>query len=43
MENSERESMVKVKVKVNEDQCSIAEKKVIYRGWKAMPFVIGEI
>lgn len=41
MENSERESMVKVKV--NEDQCSIAEEKVIYRGWKAMPFVIGEI
>ncbi|XP_004301307.1 PREDICTED: probable peptide/nitrate transporter At5g62680-like [Fragaria vesca subsp. vesca] len=39
MENSERESMVKVKV--NEDQCSIAEEKVIYRGWKAMPFVIG--
>ncbi|XP_062028032.1 protein NRT1/ PTR FAMILY 2.11-like [Rosa rugosa] len=39
MENSERETMVEVKK--NEDQCSIAEEKVIYRGWKAMPFVIG--
>ena len=41
MENRERETMVEVKE--SEDQCSIAEEKIIYRGWKAMPFVIGEI
>ncbi|KAK9901797.1 hypothetical protein M0R45_001959 [Rubus argutus] len=38
MENSERETMVEQK---KNEECSIAEEPIIYRGWKAMPFVIG--
>lgn len=40
MENSERETMVEEK---KNEECSIAEEPIIYRGWKTMPFVIGEI
>lgn len=40
MENSERETMAEEK---KNEECSIAEEPIIYRGWKTMPFVIGEI
>ncbi|XP_050376451.1 protein NRT1/ PTR FAMILY 2.11-like [Argentina anserina] len=39
MENRERETMVEVEK--GDGQCFIAEEKVIYRGLKTMPFVIG--